>query len=164
MIACNSTGCKEIPTYSFECRIISIFDDSSPFHPDVGSFEVNLFLIHTKLRLLQQNDSIWMYFILMLKPCMYKRPLERTCGKPSLWISGKVSCKSNSFKLISLYDFISNWLRVTFNDIFHEYLYNQIMIYVPKLLMNRSSKEECNRNTKMGITRRSNTFRIVFIE
>lgn len=58
MIACYSTGSKKIATYSFECRIISIFDDSSPFHPDVESFEVNLFLIHTKLRLLQQNDSI----------------------------------------------------------------------------------------------------------
>lgn len=67
MIACNSTGSKKIATHSSECRIISIFDDSSPFHPDDGSFEVNLFLIHTKLRLLQQNYSIRMYFIFMLK-------------------------------------------------------------------------------------------------
>lgn len=58
MIACNSTGSKKIATYSSECRIISILDDSSPFHPDVESFEVNLFLIHSKCRLLQRNDSI----------------------------------------------------------------------------------------------------------
>lgn len=150
--ACNSTNSKKIATYSPEYRIISIFDDSPPFHPDVGCFEVNLFLIHTKLRLLQQNDSTWM------DSYLGKNSMLETVNKRPLWmhvlLSGKASTEVTAVNWSAGTILLRTGWEFTRNDTVSEYFNNQIKFYFSESLQNRSSKEECNRNTKMGISRK----------